>query len=146
MTNDRSSPDIVDLAHRIETNKRSWLPIAGHVVNVTFTLEEADLVSKVLRAALTPDAQTTAEVCIICANGNDLPDGEYCRACGREGSAIGLRAAVIKARGRQEPPTVPVHFGDAQTQQHLAQGHTNPGMSGKPGEKVDYSPDIPEGK
>jgi hypothetical protein len=21
--------------------------------------------------------------CIICANGNDLPDGEHCRACGR---------------------------------------------------------------
>lgn len=21
--------------------------------------------------------------CIICANGNDLPEGEYCRACGR---------------------------------------------------------------
>ena len=20
--------------------------------------------------------------CICCANGNDLPDGEYCRACG----------------------------------------------------------------
>ena len=22
--------------------------------------------------------------CICCANGNDLPDGEYCRACGRD--------------------------------------------------------------
>jgi hypothetical protein len=22
--------------------------------------------------------------CPCCANGNDLPDGEYCRACGRE--------------------------------------------------------------
>ena len=24
--------------------------------------------------------------CICCANGNDLPEGEYCRACGREKS------------------------------------------------------------
>jgi len=23
------------------------------------------------------------EGCICCANGNDLPEGEYCRACGR---------------------------------------------------------------
>lgn len=22
--------------------------------------------------------------CILCANGNDLPEGEYCRGCGRE--------------------------------------------------------------
>jgi|1185.fasta_scaffold1024568_1 hypothetical protein len=50
------------------------------------------------------------EGCIICANGNDMPEGEYCRACGREGLAVGLRAAVIKARGRSEPPTVPVKF------------------------------------
>ncbi len=50
--------------------------------------------------------------CILCANGNDLPDGEHCRGCGREGTATGLRAAVIKARGRQEPPTVPVAFAD----------------------------------
>jgi hypothetical protein len=38
-----------DIATRIETNQRGWLPIAGHVVNVTFDLDEADLVSKVLR-------------------------------------------------------------------------------------------------
>lgn len=48
--------------------------------------------------------------CVLCANGNDLPEGEYCRGCGREGLAFGLRAAVIKARGRQEPPTTPVAF------------------------------------
>jgi hypothetical protein len=50
------------------------------------------------------------ESCILCANGNDLPEGEYCRGCGREGLAFGLGAAVIKARGRQEPPTAPVIF------------------------------------
>jgi hypothetical protein len=50
------------------------------------------------------------EGCIICANGNDLPDGEHCCACGREGTAVGLRSAVIKARGRQEPPTVPIEL------------------------------------
>lgn len=48
--------------------------------------------------------------CIICANGNDLPDGEYCRACGRDGLATGLRAAVIRARGRSEPPKGPITF------------------------------------
>ena len=26
--------------------------------------------------------------CIICANGNDLPDGEYCRACGRQDATL----------------------------------------------------------
>jgi hypothetical protein len=26
--------------------------------------------------------------CIACASGNDLPEGEYCRACGREGRPI----------------------------------------------------------
>jgi len=55
-------------------------------------------------------AQANAN-CIICANGNDLPEGEHCRACGREGEAFGLRAAVIKARGRYEPPSKPVQFG-----------------------------------
>lgn len=50
------------------------------------------------------------EGCVLCANGNDLPEGEYCRACGREGTAFGLGAAVIKARGRQEPPRIPVAF------------------------------------
>jgi hypothetical protein len=48
--------------------------------------------------------------CILCANGNDLPEGEHCRTCGREGKASGLRAGIIRARGRQEPPTVPVAF------------------------------------
>jgi hypothetical protein len=50
------------------------------------------------------------ERCILCANGKDMPDGEWCRACGRVGLATGLRAAVIKARGRNEPPSVPVAF------------------------------------
>jgi hypothetical protein len=26
--------------------------------------------------------------CICCASGNDLPNGEYCRACGRRSSPI----------------------------------------------------------
>lgn len=50
------------------------------------------------------------EFCIICANGNDLPEGERCPVCDREGLAAGLRAAVIKARGRQTPPTKPIKF------------------------------------
>jgi len=50
------------------------------------------------------------EGCIICANGNDLPEGERCAVCDREGVAVGLHAAIIKARGRQVPPTTPVAF------------------------------------
>ncbi len=48
--------------------------------------------------------------CICCANGNDLPDGACCHACGRVGTVTGLRAAVIKARGRTVPPTFPIQF------------------------------------
>ena len=45
------SPDIaVALADRIDATKRSWLPIAGHVVNVTFNLAEADIITAALRA------------------------------------------------------------------------------------------------
>ena len=60
------------------------------------------------------------EGCILCANGNDLPEGEYCRGCGREGEAIGLRAAVIKARGRQVPPETPVIFDDTPERARVA--------------------------
>lgn len=47
----------------------------------------------------------------------------------------GLRAAAATA---WEP--------DAQTQQHLGQGHVNRGHGDKPGEKSDYSPDLEIGK
>jgi predicted metal-dependent phosphoesterase TrpH len=39
-----------EIANRIDTNQRGWLPIAGHIVNVTFDLNEADLVSRILRS------------------------------------------------------------------------------------------------
>ncbi|MBR1122149.1 hypothetical protein JQ628_11540 [Bradyrhizobium lablabi] len=43
------------LANRIEEIEPSWLPISGHVRNVTFTLNEADAIITTLRsAALTP--------------------------------------------------------------------------------------------
>jgi hypothetical protein len=32
--------------------------------------------------------------CICCANGNDLPEGEYCRACGRGNSPLPLPPTV----------------------------------------------------
>lgn len=50
--------------------------------------------------------------CTICANGNDLPEGEYCRACGfveykrRNPETIPknkLKEAVKSARGYPEP-------------------------------------------
>lgn len=47
----RSYPVSVALADRIDATKRSWLPIAGHVVNVTFSLVEADMITAALRAS-----------------------------------------------------------------------------------------------
>ena len=43
--------EMLALADRIDATKRSWLPIAGHVVNVTFGLHEADQISAALRLA-----------------------------------------------------------------------------------------------
>lgn len=61
-----------------------------------------------------PEPQTAPdEICILCANGNDLPEGETCPGCKRAGHAVGLAAAVIKARGRNKPPSTPVKFGAA---------------------------------
>lgn len=56
------------------------------------------------------DIQSSDGGCICCANGNDLPDGEYCRVCGRENNLYPLAAAVKKARGIMAPPTKPVKF------------------------------------
>lgn len=39
------------LADRIDATKRSWLPISGHVVNVTLSLDDADRISTALRSA-----------------------------------------------------------------------------------------------
>lgn len=47
--------------------------------------------------------------CILCANGNDLPEGEYCRGCGRSNES-NLKRAVRLARGSSEPPTMKVGF------------------------------------
>ena len=50
--------------------------------------------------------------CICCANGNDLPDGEWCRACNRGKSEADntatpdnspLGAAIRAARGGDAP-------------------------------------------
>lgn len=48
--------------------------------------------------------------CICCANGNDLPDGEYCRSCGRGEEPVvpqpkqmdGLAEAIKSARGGEQ--------------------------------------------
>jgi hypothetical protein len=48
-----SAPAIA-LADRIDATKRSWLPIAGHVVNITISLNDADMISSALRAASRP--------------------------------------------------------------------------------------------
>lgn len=52
--------------------------------------------------------------CLLCAGGNDLPEGEYCRACGcglptqtatkeQKPKDAGLADAVKKARGGDAP-------------------------------------------
>jgi hypothetical protein len=48
--------EMLDLADRIDATKRGWLPISGHVVNVTFNLNEADAISSALRLAAQADA------------------------------------------------------------------------------------------
>jgi hypothetical protein len=50
--------EMKELADRIAAEKRYWLPIAGCVVNMTFTLGEVDALSAALRAQ--SDAQTLA--------------------------------------------------------------------------------------
>lgn len=83
-------------------------PLRADAKGLVPLLDEA--LSQHHQAAMT-EIRESGELCIICANGNDLPDGEQCPTCGRGGTATGLRAAVIKARGRMEPPKVPVKFG-----------------------------------
>lgn len=53
--------------------------------------------------------ETQAPGCSICANGNDIPDGEWCRACGFSRESKLLRAVRL-ARGSSEPPTMPLKF------------------------------------
>ena len=42
--------------------------------------------------------------CLICANGNDIPEGEYCRACGFENDLNPIDEAFEKTRGRNSKP------------------------------------------
>lgn len=58
-------------------------------------------------------------------------------------------AEEMQALKPKPSPSVPSTDGnkpDAQTQQHLSQGHVNRGYGAKPGDRSDYSPDLPEGK
>ena len=75
---------------------------------------ELDEIAELIGSLHLPSPQTAPdEICILCANGNDLPGGETCPGCKRAGHAVGLAAAVIKARGRNEPPSAPVKFAAA---------------------------------
>lgn len=69
-----------------------------------------DRTIKALRDHLPTRPNPDMAGCICCANGNDIPDGEYCRACGREGKTTPLGAAVMRARGKDGPPSAPVQF------------------------------------
>jgi hypothetical protein len=47
------------LADRIEDAKPGWLPISGHVVNITFSLEEREMIVRALREAALPTMAET---------------------------------------------------------------------------------------
>lgn len=72
------------LADRIEATKRSWLPIAGHVVNVTFNLAEADLIVIALRSSNPSQNAVTGS-----SGTHPVP----------EGAADNAPPAILKARG-----------------------------------------------
>ena len=100
-------------------HRAEWIRQIESVIGETETAETIIRLAELnglfdpVKAALQqPEAGEPVKLgfCIICANGNDLPDGERCPACDREGTASGLRAAVIKARGRPIPPSSPVEF------------------------------------
>lgn len=46
-----TEPSALELAERIETNPLGWLPVVGDVINVTFTPEEAKVLTTALRSA-----------------------------------------------------------------------------------------------
>lgn len=49
--------------------------------------------------------------CTLCAHGNDLPEGEYCRACGFGIEKLtGLARGIALARGINSPPKIPLRF------------------------------------
>ena len=80
-----------------------------------FNYDKVEIAKRALRAALQPQQSNPESGCMLCANGNDIPDGEWCRACGfsREPN---LARAVRLARGGTEPPRHPVKFAALQPQ------------------------------
>lgn len=84
------APDrLLKLADRIDATKRSWLPISGHVVNVTFDLNEADAISASLRHAAGATnalaAQPPSTPISVCSEHQEPADG--CQACGKPPAA-----------------------------------------------------------
>jgi hypothetical protein len=79
---------LLELADRIDTNQRSWLPISGHVVNVTFGLNEADAISAALRSLAAQPPAAPVETATKSApvgsaphnNGERLPNGDVAAA------------------------------------------------------------------
>ena len=69
-----------------------------------------DALEAQLREALSQQEAGLVNGCILCANGNDLPEGEYCRGCGRENNLSPLGRAVRIARGSESVPSVKVEF------------------------------------
>lgn len=46
---DLRADELVKLADRIVSQPTSWLPITGHCRNITFTLDECDVIATALR-------------------------------------------------------------------------------------------------
>jgi hypothetical protein len=51
-----SERELLALADLTENAKPSWLPISGHVVNVTYSLNQREIVAKALRLLAVRDA------------------------------------------------------------------------------------------
>src|SRR6185295_9849919 len=62
-----------ELATRIETNPLGWLPVVGDVINITFTPEEAALLTTALRAQ--------SDVRAPAPQGEPLPARAHARGC-----------------------------------------------------------------
>ena len=71
--------------------------------------------------------------CIICANGNDLPEGEYCRACGRKAALSGGQVIAPEKnalRCEPEPSSSPASLiakGEGMRTMTTSQSESNTG-------------------
>jgi hypothetical protein len=73
-----------------------------------------------------PQHSPIPQGCSICANGSDIPEGEYCRACGFENNMTSLGRAVKMARGGTSVPDRPLKLSAAPSAPIEAQQSVTP--------------------